>query len=131
MNLWNRLSETVKRIIKFCFATLCIFFSGMIYYVLADYGLGMSCMLYKFFNIQCGTCGITRMCSALIEFRFKDAFNYNQLYFILLPVIVYLYIKIGINYVKSGEVKLSDFDENIVYLILMATGVFAVVRNII
>lgn len=132
MNLWNRLSKITQRVIKFILFTLSIFLLGMLYYVIVSkLGFGFFCPLYKFFNIQCGTCGLTRMCTALIDFRFKDAFNYNQLYFILSPVIVYLYFKIGYNYIKSGEVYTTNIEDKLFAMILVLTAIFAVFRNFI
>lgn len=55
-------------------------------FVLAT-GLRFPCLLYELTHIQCPGCGITRMFMSIALLRFSEAFNYNPLAFILVPII--------------------------------------------
>lgn len=53
-----------------------------------------SICLYK--NItghECYGCGMTRAVLSAIHFKFADAYNYNRLVLIVLPVLTYLWAK--------------------------------------
>ncbi|HHT96805.1 MAG TPA: DUF2752 domain-containing protein [Clostridiales bacterium] len=46
--------------------------------------------MYYFFNFPCPGCGITRAHFALLRFDFKQAYHYHPLFFIAIPIILYV-----------------------------------------
>ena len=52
------------------------------------------CSSYKFLNIICGTCGVTRSFSSLMHGKFALAFNYNEVFVLaIFPVFTLLFIE--------------------------------------
>jgi hypothetical protein len=54
------------------------------------------CLSKVFFDIECYGCGLTRACQHLIHFDFEEAFAYNMLSFIALPLLGVIWIKWGL-----------------------------------
>jgi hypothetical protein len=54
------------------------------------------CVSRLLFNIECLACGMTRACMHLIHFQFEEAFAYNMMSFIVLPLVGVLWIKWGL-----------------------------------
>jgi hypothetical protein len=104
---------------------------GITYYFIARAGYGLHCLFSDIFHIDCPFCGLTRMCVAIIELRFKDAFYFNMSAFMLLPVCIGLYLKYGYVYVMSGKISNTDFDNKLLLLLAIIMIVNGVVRNII
>jgi hypothetical protein len=51
------------------------------------------CFSKAFFDIECLGCGITRAIQHLIHFEFYEAWLLNKLSVIVLPLLIYFYIK--------------------------------------
>ena len=51
-------------------------------------GFGIPCMFHILTGLDCPSCGISRMCMALLQLRFADAFRYNPAIFCLLPLLL-------------------------------------------
>lgn len=51
------------------------------------------CLFKNLFGIECYGCGITKAIIASVQFDFVRAFEYNKLVIIVVPLIVYLWIK--------------------------------------
>lgn len=52
------------------------------------------CSSYKFLNIICGTCGVTRSFSSLMHGKLALAFNYNEVFVLaIFPVFTLLFIE--------------------------------------
>lgn len=131
MDFLNSMSIYWKRFFKVLFCTFLLFVLGLFYYVLSSYGIGFKCPLYEYLGIQCGFCGATRMCSALIEFRFKDAFNYNQFLFVFTPVFILLYAYYAFIYIKTGEINTMKLEERYGLYFLILLSIFTFIRNVI
>jgi len=58
------------------------------------------CLSKVIFNVECYGCGMTRACQHLIHFDFEDAFAYNMLSFIALPLLGVVWIKWGLKEYK-------------------------------
>jgi hypothetical protein len=54
------------------------------------------CLSKVFFDIECYGCGMTRACQHLIHFDFEEAYAYNMLSFIALPLLGVVWIKWGL-----------------------------------
>ena len=59
------------------------------------------CLFKNLFGIECYGCGITKAIIASIQLDFIRAFNYNKLIVVVMPLIVYLWGKEIVKYVKN------------------------------
>ena len=59
------------------------------------------CLFKNLFGIECYGCGITKAVIASIQLDFIRAFNYNKLIVVVMPLMVYLWIKEIIKCVKT------------------------------
>ena len=119
-----------KRIKKVIFIisilTICLF--G--YYFLNKYfKFSIPCLFNKLTGYLCPGCGITRSLFSIIEGKFKQAFHYNALIFILLfPFGLYTILNI-IKYIKGDPyLKVPPV---IVNTLLIITILFGIIRNIL
>ena len=51
------------------------------------------CLSKVFFDFECYACGMTRACMHMIHFDFEEAFAYNMLSFLALPLLGIVWIK--------------------------------------
>ncbi len=51
------------------------------------------CLFKNIFGVNCYGCGITRAVLSALHFRFAAAFEYNKLVVIVLPLFIYVWIK--------------------------------------
>jgi hypothetical protein len=62
-----------------------------------------TCLFKNIFGIDCYGCGITRAVLSALHFNFEDAINYNIMVVIVLPLLIYIWIRITISlYNKTG-----------------------------
>ena len=52
------------------------------------------CLFKNIFGIDCYGCGITRAVLSGLHFNFEDAINYNIMVVIVLPLLIYIWIRI-------------------------------------
>ena len=52
------------------------------------------CLFKNIFGLDCYGCGITRAVLSALHLNFKDAINYNIMVVIVLPLLIYIWIKI-------------------------------------
>lgn len=121
----------LKRIRQFILFSFSVLFLGLTYYVLVRLGYAINCPFAYFFNMDCLFCGLTRMCMAIIEMRYIEAFYYNQAAFIMLPFIMFLYFKTGITYIKSGRIRNTEFDNRLALLMFISIVIFGIIRNLV
>lgn len=58
------------------------------------------CLYKNLTGKECYGCGMTRAVLSAIHFKFANAFQYNKLVIIVLPLLVYIWAKKIINYLK-------------------------------
>jgi hypothetical protein len=58
------------------------------------------CLSKVFFNVECYACGMTRACQHLIHFEFEEAYAYNMISFIALPLLGVVWIQWGLKEYK-------------------------------
>lgn len=80
----------------------------------------IKCPVRHIFHLYCPGCGITRMIISLLKLDFYQAFRYNPLIFILIPITL-----INMFLVKNKKIQ------NIIwYLLIIISLLFGVLRNI-
>ena len=95
-------------------------------------GFGIPCLFNEITGWQCPGCGITRCLFSLVQFKFKDAFNYNPLVFIYLPFIIAYFIYTDYLYIYDKKDKiLIKIPKVFTYILVVITILFGILRNII
>ncbi len=120
-----------KRFLKVLIINILILLLLIVYYYLNKYfHIGIPCLFYKITNLKCPGCGITRMLFSILNLKFKSAFFYNPVVFILLPFLVFYIFYHEYIYItkRKNNLKIPDF---IYYLIIIILIIFGIVRNII
>ena len=84
-------------------------------------GLGIPCLFHVVTGLDCPSCGVTRMCMALLRLDFAAAYRYNAAILVLSPLGLAVAARQAWLYVKTGHPKLSK---------VVALLVFGVWRNI-
>jgi hypothetical protein len=51
------------------------------------------CLFRNLTGYECYGCGMTRAVFSAIHFRFEDAFHFNKLFIIVLPLLIYIWAK--------------------------------------
>lgn len=101
------------------------------YYLTLKYSsFSFKCPIYMLFDVQCPGCGISRMYKNIFSFNFKEAFNNNQLIFILQPFLYYFMGKIIINYIQDKQISYSKLENIILCIMIVLLLIFGILRNI-
>ena len=66
-----------------------------------DHGGISLCLSKLLFHQECPACGMTRACQHLIHFQFEEAFSYNMMSFIVLPLLGVVWIQWGLKEFKT------------------------------
>lgn len=91
----------------------------------------LRCPFYEITKLYCPGCGITRCIISLFHFEFYQAFRYNPLIFILLPVLIPYMIYLLIVYVFDLEDYIVKKIPSYVWVILLIiTILFGILRNL-
>lgn len=80
----------------------------------------LPCIFYHLTGYYCPGCGMTRALNSLLHFNLKEAFLFNLLPFMLMPLFVILYIQIKLN--KKHQMTIN--------IMLFISILYAILRNI-
>ena len=128
-----KLNTSVKKRIVNLIVSISLALSvGLLYYVSFRYlDISVPCVFRKLTGLYCPGCGLTRMCSAIIEGDLIAAFRYNPLCFVLFPFFVFLAVRYSILYVKNGKrLGCGKLDVIMLSVLVSLLLIFAVLRNI-
>lgn len=84
--------------------------------------IGIPCVFHELTGFYCPGCGITRVSLSLLRLDWVQAFRYNPLVFILLPLYAMYFIT------QKKQMKL--FSNGIMAVMLILTLAFGLLRNI-
>lgn len=84
--------------------------------------LAVPCVFHEFTGFYCPGCGITRAALSLLSMDFYQAFRYNSLVFVILP----LYI----TYTMTNKKQMRRISKVIMTIMLIVTITFGLLRNI-
>lgn len=64
------------------------------------------CIFKNLFGVECWGCGITRAIFSALNFRFYDAWEYNPLFVVVLPLLVFLWLRAVVRQLRNikGEI---------------------------
>ncbi len=97
---------------------------------LMDY-VAIPCVFYKITGLYCPGCGITRAILSLLKGDFYQAFRYNSIIFIDIPLILFLGFFERL-FAKNNNVKaiIKCISNIILIILLIITILYGVMRNI-
>ncbi len=91
------------------------------------FGIAIPCVFNKVTGLYCPGCGITRMCLSLLDGKIYQAFRYNPVVFIDIPVILIAFI---LEKCFKGNKSIKNITNVIFLVLLIITIIFGVLRNI-
>lgn len=100
----------------------------LIYTVLIiSFDIGIPCVFYEITGLYCPGCGITRLCLSLFEGDVYQAFRYNPIIFIDLPILFILFV---LNIFFKNNKNIKKITDVIIIFLATITIIFGVIRNI-
>lgn len=100
----------------------------LIYAVLIiRFDIGIPCVFYEITGLYCPGCGITRLCLSLFEGDIYQAFRYNPIIFIDLPILFILFV---LNIFLKNNKNIKKITDVIIIFLATITIIFGVIRNI-
>lgn len=100
----------------------------LIYAVLIiKFDIGIPCVFYEITGLYCPGCGITRLCISLFEGDIYQAFRYNPIIFIDVPIIFILFV---LNILFKDKKSIKKITNILIIILAVITVIFGVLRNI-
>lgn len=93
-------------------------------------GKSVPCLFRAVTGLKCPGCGVSSMCLCLLKLDFRGAWESNCAVMSLLPIFVYLAVRLSVRYVKDGSVRMSRAENFAVYIACAVLAAFGVLRNI-
>lgn len=111
---------------------LIVLTGGIIYGIfIIKTGLKIPCLFRTLTGFKCPGCGVTSMCLALMNLDFHKAFISNKMLFILIPALLFVFVKYIFVYIKTGEKNLDKLQSSILNISLVMLIVFGIIRNLL
>lgn len=108
--------------------TIILLISLIAYLLLGNYfHIYIHCPIKAITGLYCPGCGITRMLLSIIQLDFYQAFRYNPLLFITLPIFIIFFLNALITKREPLYNKISNKVWTIIIIIFIAYGIL---RNI-
>lgn len=122
------MKSRAKKVLSFLIILLIL---GTSYYVWGNItGLYLPCMIYKTTGLVCPGCGVTRMIFAILQGDIKQAFHYNPALFILSPLLAIILIYQSVQYIRMGQIRISNKLNIFLIVIVLFLIIFGILRNI-
>lgn len=121
-----------KKLVNLCFFWITPIILLFIYYFLnKTFSFSIPCIIHKVTHLYCPTCGITRLLFSLLNGNIYRAFRYNQLVFILIPmIIIYLIILSYLYLTDKINDRFKKISKNLFFIVLVLLISFGIIRNI-
>lgn len=119
-----------KRLYKLLARCTIVLLAGLLYYLIISItGKGIPCLYYMTTGFYCPGCGVTRMMKALLRLDFASAFHYHPVLFCSILPLGICFGAQAFRYVKTGNTRLSRWQNAIICVVIVALIVFCVYRN--
>lgn len=106
--------------------------AGLLYaWLISKIGFGIPCLFKTVTGLDCPSCGISRMCMALLHLRFADAFRYNPAIFCLLPLLAAVAIAWIVRYVRYGSTNPQRWMNSAIIFMTCVLILFGIARNLV
>ncbi len=120
-----------KRVCKLVIALCLIFGLGMGYaFFFVKTGIAIPCMFHLITGLYCPGCGVSRMCLSILQGDFQRAFFYNPMLFLMLPLLVFYFIRQAVNYIRGVKWQMSKWESVVWKVLVVVLIIFGVVRNL-
>lgn len=101
--------NSIRKQVKQSYFLIYLKFIGLVFFPILFYLVPLNwlneqhsiCLIKNIFGVECFGCGITRAIISAIQFDLKSAFHYNHLIIIVLPIFIYVWIKMVIETIKQ------------------------------
>ena len=105
---------------------------GLLYgFFVSRTGIAIPCIFHLVTGLKCPGCGVTRMCVALMHLDFRSAYEYNQMIFILSPVLLFIFLTCVIVYIRNGHWETNRTQNVVLYVCIALLIGFGIARNIV
>lgn len=118
----------LKRLLKSYITVMLIGGAYAVFYSFTH--IGIPCIFHSITGLNCISCGVTRMLVSLLKGNLYEAYCYNRLLFVTLPLFVFYIIRGSIQYVKYGKAVYTKIDKIIFGIFITAAVIFGFVRNL-
>ena len=106
-------------------------FLFLVYLIFLERYIKIPCFFHLFTGYYCPGCGITRCLKSILELDFYQAFRYNNLVFILLPVFIIYFLESLLDYLKIKHLNLKRYFNNKFFsIVLIITIIYGICRSI-
>ena len=121
-----------KKIVKFSLWILAFIFAAVMYGWLNEkYNIGFPCTFNKMFGLYCSGCGLTRATIAMMHLDFYQAFRYNALSIVLIPLLVFLVVIVVWEYVFGKQLINIKIPVWFWVLLCIAVILYGIIRNFV
>ena len=119
----------VKNIkIKIMISLIVILLCTSFFFLYTKINIFIPCLFHQITGLYCPGCGITRCLVSIIKLDFLQAFRYNMLVFILLPIFIFIGIKKYYCWLLNKQCIL--FSNRFYITLAIITILFGILRNI-
>lgn len=121
----------VKRL--FCVLRTAVLFliAGVAYGIFFHHtGIGLVCPVRFVTGWKCPGCGVTHMCTALLQLDFAAAFAANPVLLLEIPLLAMIFIPYVIRYVQTGCWQLCFWQNIALWVCIIFLVLYGIVRNL-
>lgn len=96
----------------------------------AQYSFYPQCPVFEYLHLECPGCGATRALAALLHGRLTEAFHFNALVILWLPVAVAYAILCYYRLLQRRPLRLPQIRPIAIYFACIMAVLFSIVRNL-
>lgn len=109
--------------------TFGVMFTGASVFMMEQLGyIDLNCPVWAYLKLACPGCGVTRLVVSILKMELEQAFRWNPMIFMSIPLYIYIWLHGCSSYIKNGEVDNEIQHSIMVYAIMLI--LFGIVRNI-
>lgn len=94
-------------------------------------GIAIPCMFRLITGYKCPGCGVTHMCVALLQLDFREAYECNQMLFLLAPILGIIFAAYIVGYIRNGKWEMNRLQTGILSVSIILLIGFGIIRNIV
>lgn len=122
------MEDRIIKVIKYAIILLLV---GTLYLVWCRVtGIRIPCLFKLHTGLYCPGCGITHMFVELSKLHFVEAFKYNPVVFVLMPIWCVLLANFTRKYILFGVTQMNQLKQIVLWLSVGCLMVFFFIRNI-
>ena len=121
-----------KKRLKKVIITGCILGIACIAYLIVYHftGIGVPCVLNRYTGLKCPVCGLMHMLTSILMCDLAEAFYYNRVLFIMLPVIAAIFADNTLFYIIKGTVSFPKAEKAVIIFLTSVLIIWGVYRNV-